>query len=314
MYWNFTEILRPFEPPFGRLDGTIVVEIGFGNGEYIEHMARTRPYVTVVGIEVSQWCITKTARRALAGGLRNVRLMLGDARYLLRYAFEPGCVSEAYMNFPCPWPKRKHAERRVARPQFVSLIRGRLRVGGSFTLATDVEWYADKTKNVFAADSCFDAGPVEQNPGRDYVTKYERKWREMGRDTFMTRATKIKDGPSDGPEEVGDELEVSAKPEKPELNPGRAKDLGERLSPVIGETIRGERYIAIFRELFLSGDDCALVSVVSVDEGFEQHFYIKVVRTGSCARGKVDSIGHPYKTPGVRACLRHIAHKTGVVF
>lgn len=69
--------------------GRVFVEIGFGNGEFLEYLAETYPDVLIVGIEVSQWCVAKGARRALAAGLGNVRVMHGDARFLCAIAFHP---------------------------------------------------------------------------------------------------------------------------------------------------------------------------------------------------------------------------------
>jgi tRNA (guanine-N7-)-methyltransferase len=308
LYWNFTDILRPKELPFTRSDGTIIAEIGFGNGEFIEYLARSREDSTLVGIEVSQWCVTKAARRMLAAGLKNVRLLLGDARHIIPYAFAPGCVSEVYMNFPCPWPKRRHTCRRVTRPRFVGLIRGCLEIGGSFTLATDVDWYAEETMNAFAGDGNFTTGSVLRNPDREYVTKYERKWREMGRDTFFAAAIKTNDGPTAGP--TGEDMEALATKERPRAS----GDLHEKLSSLIGENINGNGYMAMFRELFVSSDGSALISVISVDEGFEQHYYVRAVQSGLEIRGKIDPVGHPYRTPGVRASLKYISNRTGMTF
>ncbi|MDR1884856.1 MAG: tRNA (guanosine(46)-N7)-methyltransferase TrmB, partial [Synergistaceae bacterium] len=189
MYWNFGGLLRgPRDARFSRADGGLVVEIGFGNGEYLAHLAGANPDSTAVGIEVSQWCIAKAARRALAMGRLNVRLLHGDARYLLRAAFEPECVRAIYMNFPCPWPKKRHAGRRVATPDFARLISSRLFPGGTFTLATDVGWYAEETREIFAGCAGFEAETAEGVAGLGCGTKYERKWSSMGRDTHMVVA------------------------------------------------------------------------------------------------------------------------------
>ncbi|MDR1944362.1 MAG: tRNA (guanosine(46)-N7)-methyltransferase TrmB [Synergistaceae bacterium] len=308
MHWNFSDILRrPQEGRLARSDGTILVEIGFGNGEYLLHTARSRPDALIVGIETSQWCITKAARRALAFGIGNIRVLHGDAKGLLPYAFEPGVISEAFMNFPCPWPKKKHAERRVASPRFPGLICGGLCVGGSFTLATDVEWYALETQEAFASDNRFETGLATRNPERGYLTKYERKWREMGRDTFTVTARKVRDEQIMRTESEDAMSEVRAAPAK------NAWELRERLSSVTGETLRGSDYIVIFRELFFADDGTALISVISVDEGFEQHYYIKAI-PGDITRGKIDPVGHPYRTPGVRASMRRISQIAGVSF
>ena len=98
-------------------------------------------------------------------------------------------------------------------------------------------------------------------------------------------------------------------------NPGIAQlSLSDRLRPILGECIRKDGYVVIFKELFTSGDDAALISVISVDEGFEQHYYVKVVLSGSRWLGKLDSIGHPYRTPGVRASMRAMSQIAGIEF
>lgn len=311
MYWNFTKILRTSrDAPFSRQSGVLLVEIGFGNGEFLEHLARSRQDARVVGIEVSQWCLCKAARRALAAGLGNISLLHGDARALLRCAFEPESVAEVYMNFPCPWPRRRHTERRVARPRFAGLMNVCLAQGGSFTLATDVDWYAEQTREVFASDGRFETTEVAKNPDREYHTKYERKWLEMGRDTYMTTARKIKEvsavnHPGEG--KTGcDSLETDV---NTDMKSARAAILSLK-----GETLDSPDYHVVFREIFFSEDGTALVTTISTDEGFEQHFHLRLIPASGGLRGKVDSVGHPYRTPGVRASLRHVIKKLGARF
>ena len=164
--------------------GRVFVEIGFGNGEFLEYLAKTYPDVLIVGIEVSQWCAAKGARRALSAGLDNVRIMHGDARFLLRNCFAPESAERVYMNFPCPWPKTRHASRRVTVPGFADLMAYLIAPGGYFELATDVEWYATETAGTFSSSPYFEAGPIEKDPRRPYLTKYERKWKAMGKNTW----------------------------------------------------------------------------------------------------------------------------------
>ncbi|MDR3332836.1 MAG: methyltransferase domain-containing protein [Synergistaceae bacterium] len=305
MYWNFSGILIGHQDARLSARGCrVILEIGFGNGEYLEHLARTRPDALIVGVEASQWCVTKAARRALAAGLHNVRLMLGDARHLLSLAFEPCCVFEAYMNFPCPWPKRRHAGRRVAQPWFADLIASRLAAGGTFTLATDVGWYAEETREIFAASGLFEVSPVLVNPERDYATKYERKWRAMGRDTYMTTARKTAESGGDGVN-AADDL-----PLEEELTTPARGDIGDRAMSLMGEEISGPGYRVIFREVFSSMDgETLLVMAISVDEGFEQHYYIRMTPAANVVKCRTDPVGSPYRTPGVRASLRYVARK-----
>jgi tRNA (guanine-N7-)-methyltransferase len=311
MYWNFSDILvTPDAGKFSTEDGAFVVEVGFGNGEFLEYLASKTPDATVVGFEVSQWCVAKAARRALAAGLRNVRIVWGDARFLLRRTFEPGTVRAVYMNFPCPWPKRRHADRRVAGDLFADALSACLAPGGRFALATDVEWYALAAEEIFRASGEFDSGGVTRNPAREYLTKYERKWQEMGRDTYLVEAAKMDDGMT-RVKEADDDIAEDAIEAVCPSSWDAARELLESLK---GDEIEGPRYRVVFKDAFFSGNDAALILAISVDEGFEQHYYIKVVRAGGKLRGKVDSVGHPYRTPGVRASLRHVMRRTGARF
>jgi tRNA (guanine-N7-)-methyltransferase len=301
VYWNFGGILRgPLDARFSKLDGTFAVEIGFGNGEHLAHLARRMPDVLVVGIEVSQWCITKAARRTLGMGLGNIRLVHGDARHLLPRMFEPSSVSHIYMNFPCPWPKRRHSGRRVARPEFAELMALCLTCGGKFTLATDVRWYAEETRDIFGRAASFDAGDVIVNEERDYVTKYERKWRAMGRDTYTV--TTVKTGPDAN--DAGDGMTYEPERIDAPVGPGGIR---ARVMALAGETVRGHDYIVIFRDVFFSDAGDALITAISVDEGFEQHYRVRLMPSRSGVVCGLDSIGHPYMTPGVRASVRHAA-------
>lgn len=310
MHWNFTDILRTAgDAPLSGKGEPLLVEIGFGNGEFLEHLARTRQDALVVGIEVSQWCICKAARRALAANLKNIRLIHGDARGLLSRAFEPASIAGAYMNFPCPWPKRRHAARRVSSPRFAELMAGCLAPQGTFTLASDVGWYAEKTLETFAANGDFTAEPVLKNPVREYRTKYERKWIRMGRDIYTVtarkkegavRVTRAGEGGADEPLEMEAHVYTD--------------DISGAIRSLEGDRIEGPGYCAVFGEVFESRGGTALALVIAVDDGFEQHFRLRFTPTKGGLRCKADAVGHPYRTPGVRASMRHVMEKIGAKF
>ena len=304
MHWNFRDIVAgPEHPRFAASDGPIFVEIGFGNGEFLQHLSASKDCSLAVGIEVSQWCISKAARRALAGGSENIRLLCGDARYILRYAFERESASGIFMNFPCPWPKKRHLGRRVTHDGFAELLAYVLISGGSFTLTTDVDWYAVEARDVFERHAVFEAGPVEPCDRRAAETKYGRKWLSMGRSIYTFSAAKTGDiypVPERETKEAGG-MEISVDK--------RINNLFERASALKDDVVDGRGYRVIFRDVFADGAQEALVRTISVDEGFEQHYYLKITQTGDELRVKTDSVGCPYKTPGVRASVKYAAQK-----
>jgi tRNA (guanine-N7-)-methyltransferase len=309
MYWNFGEIVPPRPvKPFGTESGCVVAEIGFGNGEFLQYLAESKTDALIVGMEISQWCIAKAARRALAARALNVRMLHGDARYLLKYAFEPESISEAFMNFPCPWPKKRHEGRRVTRGGFIGLLRSRLKQGGAFNLATDVGWYADEAAKAFSEAGGFAVSGPGRNETREYATKYERKWRAMGRDIYTVRALKTVI-PAGGGNIVEEETRPLEDFGAETANAPAALDIRAAVSALDGENIGGPGYVAAFRDTFAGERGQALVKVISTDEGFEQHFYIRIRENGGKIHVSADAVGKPYLTPGVRASVRYAAKR-----
>ena len=304
MWWNLNDVIvtendkLPIDWRALSPSGKIFVEIGFGNGEFLEYLGKTYPDVLIVGIEVSQWCASKGARRALCEGLANVRVMHGDARFLLRHCFAPESVEKVFMNFPCPWPKTRHASRRVTVPVFSDLLNYLLAPGGTFELATDVDWYGQEASMTIAENGAFDALPLEVNPVRPYVTKYERKWKAMGKNTWhliMRKNGRVR------PELDGEDgwpMETETDSKKTVI------DVLDALNGAEGAGV-GNKGHWVFRDYFVSKEGIGLVLVITADEGFEQHFYLKVIPNHRGITIKVDSVGHPYRTPAMRAALLH---------
>lgn len=279
--------------------GRVFAEIGFGSGEFLAYLAAAYPDALIVGVEVSQLCVSKGIRLALSRGLENVRIMHGDARFLLRRCFAPESVERVYMNYPCPWPKQRHAQRRVTVPAFTELLKRALAPGGYFELTTDVGWYAlDAAENI-AKDAVFAVEPIAENPARPFSTKYERKWKAMGKDIWTLRANKTAPAGVTECEEDGFPMEEDIK------NAKSVRALLAELKGTEGPGAGGKGHW-VFRECFISGEGTGLVSVITADEGFEQHFYLKLIEKRDGVTVKVDSAGHPYRTPAMRAALAHV--------
>ncbi len=168
---------------FGR-EAPLVVEVGFGNGQFLADLARTRPEADFVGIELYGKGIVKLARRLDREQIPNVRIVKGDAIRVLAERFGPQEIREVHVNFPDPWPKTRHHKRRLVGPAFPVVLHSRLAPGGDVFLATDHEGYAMQMMEVFEAHPGFVgvAGPfrfIYHVPGRT-PTKYERKFGALG--------------------------------------------------------------------------------------------------------------------------------------
>ena len=126
----------------------LVVEIGFGRGEFLVAQAAARPDVAFVGVELSFKRVLKLARRMARGELRNARLVLGRGETVVDELLAPASVDEFWINFPDPWPKKRHAKNRLVQPPLVHALATRLVPGGVLHAATDDTAYAEHFSEV----------------------------------------------------------------------------------------------------------------------------------------------------------------------
>ena len=117
-------------------DAPLLVEIGFGGGHFLRHLAQKRPSANIIGVEISLPSLRRGERKIIHAGLSNVRLLQCSARYLLHALCAPGSVAEVYINFPDPWPKAAHHQRRLIDESFLHLLATRLEVDGRLDIAT----------------------------------------------------------------------------------------------------------------------------------------------------------------------------------
>ena len=161
------------------------VDLGFGKGEYLLSVSELHPEINYVGIDYNRGRVLKLRDKLVRLNRRNTRLACGDAVLVVPRLFEPGSVRAFTINFPDPWPKRRHHRRRFLTRAFGELLASRLAPGGSLIVATDFKPYAEKIigelKDVGTLTSEFgDPGYVTSLPDR-IETLYERKYRELGR-------------------------------------------------------------------------------------------------------------------------------------
>jgi tRNA (guanine-N7-)-methyltransferase len=162
-----------------------VVEIGFGRGEFLLGLAQAEPATRFVGVEYSFKRVLKTARRLARTELCNVRLLQETGEFVVQELLPDASVDEFWINFPDPWPKKRHARRRLLRPAFVHAAARRLRPGGRLHVATDDAAYAEEIDLALAAEACLEnlLAPerfAREVPGRAR-TAYEIEWRSEGR-------------------------------------------------------------------------------------------------------------------------------------
>lgn len=167
---------------FGR-EAPLHVELGTGKGDFISQLAQRHPEVDFIGIEAQQDVLYSAAKKVGELGLRNVRLLVFDVNHI-EDIFAEGEVDRFYINFCDPWPKNRHAKRRLTHVGFLEKYRRLIRKPGELHFKTDNRPLFDFSLEQFAAaglkvrDVSFDLH-AEQRPD-NIMTEYERKFSGFG--------------------------------------------------------------------------------------------------------------------------------------
>tara|TARA_B110001469_G_C9545711_1_gene270861 strand:- start:10 stop:705 length:696 start_codon:yes stop_codon:yes gene_type:complete len=168
---------------FGRT-GPKVLEIGFGMGDSLLQMAAAEPETDFIGIEVHPPGVGTLMNTAKAEGISNLRVYLADANDVLEECFASQSIDRLQLYFPDPWHKKKHNKRRIVQPQFVQLVREKLRPDGVLHMATDWEHYAEQMLETLDAAEGFEniAGIGQYSSRPDYrpMTKFEKRGERLG--------------------------------------------------------------------------------------------------------------------------------------
>jgi tRNA (guanine-N7-)-methyltransferase len=165
------------------------VDIGFGDGEFLIATASRDPEGVYVGVELSFKRVLKVARRLANSEIRNIRLVGIDAYWVITEGFTDESVARAWINFPDPWPRRRHHRRRIVEPRLIQSLSRRLAVGGRLTVATDDTEYAKVIQPVLEDELlldnvCAPAPHRSESPGRVQTT-FQRDWASQGRTSLF---------------------------------------------------------------------------------------------------------------------------------
>jgi len=168
-------------------DQPLIVEIGFGHGAFLVHLARCYPNANVIGLEIANRSMTKAEAKIEREGISNVRLIHSMAETALYHLFTPASIQQVHINFPDPWFKTDHAGRRLMQRDTLDVIVNRLAPGGELYLATDILAYAEMANELLTQtpglDNLLPEAWANSLPGR-VVTKYEATARREGRECY----------------------------------------------------------------------------------------------------------------------------------
>lgn len=264
-------------------DNPIYLEIGIGNGEFIVWLARNNKNSNFIGIDVSKEIFRKAVIRVKKSGLENVRLMrIEGAEFLCKY-LRSESLSGVYINFPDPWFKKGHKERRLINEPFIYLISDRLKVDGFFIMVTDSEDYANDVLNLFKKFDNFQSlwnNGVRSNYPEYYKTKYARKWLALGLPIFYLGFQKK--ASVNIPEWLKDYYPLLKITKEDlympllEIESPREIHVKEVLESLPkGIVLKENSFLIKFIDFFYN-NDCILVDVVNVEGFYRQRFFVSI--------------------------------------
>jgi tRNA (guanine-N7-)-methyltransferase len=171
------------------------LEIGFGGGEHLASQAMSRPDHGFIGCEPFLNGVVGALGHIRERGLTNIRLHMGDALDVLERLPDAG-LERVYLLHPDPWPKARHAKRRMVNPGPLDLIARKLRLGGEFRLGTDDPTYCRWSMMAMnrRRDFAWQAKSVSDfltRPADWPETRYERKARRQGHEVWYFRYLRV---------------------------------------------------------------------------------------------------------------------------
>jgi tRNA (guanine-N7-)-methyltransferase len=172
-------------------DRPLHFEIGFGSGEHLAYRADMLPDHGFIGCEPFLNGVASALTHIRDQRLANVRLWNNDALDVLR-RIPDGALTMVYLLHPDPWPKARHAKRRMVNDGPLDLIAAKLKAGGEFRLGTDDPTYCRWSMMVMNRRRDFEwlaerLADFLVRPGGWPETRYEAKARRQGREVWYFR-------------------------------------------------------------------------------------------------------------------------------
>lgn len=169
----------------------IHIELGMGKGQFVCGMAAANPDVNYIGVELQSSVIVMALAKAREAGLPNLRLLRQNAWDLPDF-FEQGELSRVYLNFSDPWPKTRHAKRRLTHRSFLRIYHQLLYPGQEIHLKTDNEGLFEFSLNSFSAFGCrlknISLNLHESDFKGNIMTEYEEKFSSKGMRIYRCEA------------------------------------------------------------------------------------------------------------------------------
>ena len=186
-----TEVMCPFD----QLNNykNYYLEVGSGKGQFLVNMAKNHPDNFFIGMECNVTCAGFTTKKLVENEITNAKLVYAYAEQVLPLIDE-GSVEGIFLNFSDPWPKKRHAKRRLTSDCFLNQYFRILKKGGKLIFKTDnydlftysLELVQTSAFKLVEANYSYDG-----NDPFDEITEYEASFREEGQPIYRLILEKL---------------------------------------------------------------------------------------------------------------------------
>jgi len=180
-YGQYT--LPSWQEIFGN-EHPVALEFCAGNGAWVQERAQSEPTKNWVAVEKRFDRIRKIWAKKKNHQLDNLLAVCGEGHTFTTHYVPSHSVAEVYVNFPDPWPKKRHAKHRIMKESFIEELARVLERGGRATFVTADKDYLERTDELFIAAPAFGQRVLVTDP-KEYGNSYfDSLWREKGRTIY----------------------------------------------------------------------------------------------------------------------------------
>lgn len=172
-----TREYQHWTPPPNRV---IELDLGCGNGVFLERLARRYPERLVVGADVMLSRLRKAERKCRRARVANVELWRAGAWPLLAVYLPDHCLDRVHVICPDPWPKHKHRANRLLTSEFCGRLATKLKPDGILHAATDEPGYFDFIQAAIAPLAAYVPAPAGLADVADLKSEFEENFAAYG--------------------------------------------------------------------------------------------------------------------------------------
>lgn len=185
-----------FETIFGN-DHPMQLEVGCGKGQFVCEMAKRNPNINFIAVEVNPNVIYMACKKAMDSGLKNVHFLQCRAEYLPKYIPE-NSVEMVYLNFSCPFPKKKYASHRLTNERFLHIYKQLMKPGAEIHQKTDnmhlFEYSIEQFSQCGFALKNVTLDLHNSGFENNIMTEYEKRFTDLGQPIYRLEAYLLEEG------------------------------------------------------------------------------------------------------------------------